>query len=455
MRKLLALALLLSTPWPAFSAGPPLTLDEALALAAQRSTDLEIARATRDSAGLELYRSYSGVLPRLDLTGSFGRRYYAGQRTLQPILDPSSPGYGGFEIVAGPSQEFEDYQLGLTLRWTIFDGFGSWNRIAAARASARAAERTFDEVTLSTAFEVTRRFYDLVKQQRIFEVRKEAAARSAELVARADALFAAGRGSKADTYSARVNATSDLIAVESQRAAVTRASSELAQAIGQGADADLAVVPPATLAGPGLPETGEPPPFDVLLERARKARPMLMARESLVAAADLQAPQAWATFWPTFAVEGTYFRQSTELTGSFGVIGPLSHQNTGAARATLTWNLFQGRESLAAVQRAAVEARRARADAAQREQVVSGEIARARQSTVTFARAAALAQESLKAAEMGLQLARDRLEAGVAGQLEVRDATVKLAEAKLNLVSALVDHAVARTDLNRAVGGSL
>jgi outer membrane protein TolC len=102
-----------------------------------------------------------------------------------------------------------------------------------------------------------------------------------------------------------------------------------------------------------------------------------------------------------------------------------------------------------------VQARSARFDAAQAERQVSAEITRARTAVVFLSRAASLAQDALRSAEQGLALARERLEAGVASQLEVRDATQKLAEAQLALTSALVDHAVARADLNRAVGGSL
>jgi outer membrane protein TolC len=98
---------------------------------------------------------------------------------------------------------------------------------------------------------------------------------------------------------------------------------------------------------------------------------------------------------------------------------------------------------------------RAQVDLSQAEQLVSSEVARGRAQVVALARSARLAQDALGAAEEGLKLARERLDAGAASQLEVRDAALKLAEAKLALVSAVVDHAVARADLNRALGGTL
>jgi outer membrane protein TolC len=67
----------------------------------------------------------------------------------------------------------------------------------------------------------------------------------------------------------------------------------------------------------------------------------------------------------------------------------------------------------------------------------------------------ALSAENLAAAEQGAALARQRLEAGLASQLEVRDASLKLTLAELSLVQARIDHAVAVADLARAAGGAL
>jgi outer membrane protein TolC len=82
-------------------------------------------------------------------------------------------------------------------------------------------------------------------------------------------------------------------------------------------------------------------------------------------------------------------------------------------------------------------------------------VAVAREQVAALVDSAAIVQDNLKAAEAALRFARERLEAGVGSQLEVRDAMVKLAEAKLAWVSTVVDLVVARADLNRAVGGSL
>ena len=80
-------------------------------------------------------------------------------------------------------------------------------------------------------------------------------------MARADALFTAGRAPKADTLSARVNLQNDRIAVEGQRVRVAQARSALAQVLGRADPRGVSVVAPASVDGPGLP-AGEPPPLD-------------------------------------------------------------------------------------------------------------------------------------------------------------------------------------------------
>ena len=69
------------------------------------------------------------------------------------------------------------------------------------------------------------------------------------------------------------------------------------------------------------------------------------------------------------------------------------------------------------------------------------------------ARGAARVASQLEAnAAMGLKLARARQEVGVGTQLEVRDAELKVTQAKLSRLGALVDSREAEAALRRAVG---
>jgi outer membrane protein TolC len=120
-----------------------------------------------------------------------------------------------------------------------------------------------------------------------------------------------------------------------------------------------------------------------------------------------------------------------------------------------SWNLFEGRRTMATVQRAESQARRARASEELAALRVAKEISDARSVASSRATQVGLAADNLSTAQQALALARDRLDAGLATQLEVREASLNLTRAELSLVEARIDHAVAIADLARASGGPL
>lgn len=440
------LALLAAAPLAA-AAEPPLTLDEALARASRQSHDLAIARADAGLAGADALASWQGLLPRLDLTGAAGHQFFGASDKLQFDSTTST-------LVPAGASDYAAYSLDLRLVQPLVD-VAAWQRRAQALAARRAAERSYDEASLTVAFEVTRRFYEVVSATRSLAVLEKAARRSEELVERADALFAAGRAQKADTFTARVNLGNDRIAVEQARTRLVLARADLATALGMPGDAALEVVAPAGLDG-AAPAGGEPPPLDQLLATARSRRPSVAAAAAQVEAADAGVSVAGAGYLPTLSAQATYGRSSTDvLVGGDGVLADPTRAYSASVGVVLSWNLFQGRATEAAAQRARVSADRTRATAARTLDGVARELTAARRAVVAQARQVALATDNLAAADQGLALARQRLEAGLASQLEVRDATLKLTQAELSLVQARIDHAVATADLNRAVGGAL
>lgn len=442
----------------ATAAAPPLSLDDALGEASRRSPELALARAHAAEAGVERFASYAGVLPRLDVTARFGHNF-AGERTLVTAfptsIDPVT-GQPVFEqsAVAIPATDSADYSVEATAQLLLFDGGRNWRTIERARVLERAAGRNVDEASLAVSFDVTLRFYEAIKAQESLRVLEEAAARSEELLRRSEALFEAGRAGRLDVLAARGNLGTDRIAVERARARLDQARAELARSIGHESSGELVLKTPEWLQGP-LTASEEPPTEVALLARARADRPLLASHRENVRASQLGESIAAGAWFPSVSGKAGYTRQGPNLSGQSGVYGPLARQYTATAQLVASWNLFDGRQTLASVERAAVATRVAHAEADRASQQVAAEIARARASVVALARAARVAAENVGAAEQGVAVARDRLEAGAASQLEVRDASLKLTEGRLSLLEARIDEVVARADLNRAVGGSL
>jgi outer membrane protein TolC len=426
-----------------------LSLDEALGLAAQANADLLSARADAAASRADRGEALSRVLPQLGMTSSWGRNFVGASqvRTL-------SLGGVTFPVGGGPASDTAAYAFDLQLSQILFD----WQHFQAtgqAGWSARAADRRQEEAALAVAFTVTQRFYDVVEQERSLQVLEKSRLRSKELVDRADALFAAGRAPRSDTYAARVSLQTDRINVEAQRIRVTQARTALARALGRSDLAAVAVVAPAVLDAPPPLLFGEPPALEVLLARARERRPSLAARAAQVEAARAGVSAARGEYLPSVSAQATYARGGQDLNGREGIYGDPTRAYSATAQLVLSWGLFQGLGTVARVRRA--EAALAGARAAERgaREALSEEVANARAAVVALAKAVALAVENLSVAREALKLATQRFVAGLASQLEERDASLKLSQAELTLLQTRIDHAVALADLARAVGGAL
>jgi outer membrane protein len=428
---------------PAARAAPALTLDQALELAARHNADLLSAGADADSARADVSTARSGILPRLDLDTSVGHTYWGAS---------SAVSLGGGLEFPEPAGDAGAYALGLQATQTLLD-LGRFRAVEQARHGARATERQHDEVALSVAFLVTQRFYDLVKQERALTVLEQTAGRSQELVGRADALYVAGRSPKSDTYGSRVNLANDRIAAEAQRPRVVQARTALALAVGSADPEALEVVAPPEL--DASPAAAEPPPLEALLALARERRPALLAGSARLEAARTAIEVARAGYLPSVALQGTYARSSTKLGGRDGAWGDPSRAYTATGQVVVSWNLFQGFATDADVRRAQAGMARSQASVQRDDQTVAQEVVNARAAVVALARQEALAAENLQVARDALRLATERFNAGLATQLEERDANLKLSQAELTLLDTRIDHAVARADLARAVGGTI
>jgi outer membrane protein len=431
----------------------PITLDEALAAAGRSNVDLKLAGTDRSLVGVEEYASWAGVLPRLDLAASFGNVYTAPSVQNIPVISLSNQTINyEYSLQSVPANDVEAYSLGLILKVPIFDGMRNWATIARAKALLRAADQTYDEASLNVAFDVTKRFYEVVRAERSLKVLQDAVQRSEILVRRTDALYEAGRAPRSETWAARVTLGNDRISAEQQLARVSDARVALSIALGRGADPELRVVPPVNLDRVAFQE---PPAQAALVDLARRKRPLLNADEQKVQAAAQEIRSAQAGYYPNVSAQASYNRQGPYIAGTQGVYGDPTGQYVANFAVVLNWNLFEGRVTSANVQRANLNEERARLVSEQNLLNVSGEIARSSMGYRTLSASTLLAEDNYKSARENLQLAERRYDAGAGTQVEVRDALLNFTRAELTLLTTRIDAIIARADLNRAVGGAL
>ena len=320
------------------------------------------------------------------------------------------------------------------------DIVGTLHSLDAARARTRAASETLKGAGHDALREAAQGYYDLVEAHARVEIAARSRDYARDLVAFTSDREQAGVGLRTDTLRAEALLERAKGHVSEAEGLVARASAHLAEILLL--PEDTLLVPNASLAVVQMvdPDT----PFEVLLERARKTRPDLVAARALAEARGAEKDGAEDAWWTPHLKLGA-------AVGAFG-INPGNLEDQQDYYAALEWTWGPG---LVARQRAAAS----RLDAAriallQRERKAAREILDARARIRAGDRAFQVAGVELAKTGEALRLARSRFEAGDGPILDVLDLERDLAAAAERRVVALLDLNRAHYDLFHAVGAS-
>ncbi|MDP1824461.1 MAG: TolC family protein [Archangium sp.] len=425
-------------------AATPITLEE-VREASRQSLDAIRARLDVQRAESQVKTARSAILPQVSMNFGIGLSFIGPQRQLISYKDPDS---GNFV------QQFQDtnnslvrgnFQLGLQVNQLLYDGARWWTQMARSGDQEEAARGQLAEQQLSSELEATRRFFELLKAQLALKVLEESVKRSAEQVARAKALYEAGRGQRSAVYDASTNLGNDEIGVVRQRQRIVQTRLALLQWLGR-EDADVEAVPPGDLAEVRAPyEPGH------AVAQARSLRPLFKSLGAQVRAAELGITVARADYFPRIVASASYSRNSPTADPFF--TDP-TRQNNLSAGVNLSWDLFNGFAHVANEDRARIELTQAQAQQRQSVLDLESEIRRAVDAHKTEVEVLAISERNLAQAQEQASLETERFSAGAGSSLEVRNAQIKYTQAQLSVLQGRADVATAKAALERAVGGS-
>jgi len=412
-------------------AAAPMTADEAVAIALQKSGDIVRADASVLNARSGLWGAYSFVMPSVTLQGSRGGDNTRDSRGFQAFGSAPIPNF---------SKDFVGYNgsWGLTGSWAILDP----SRIvglSSARAGMKAAE--------------------LGNKSSRADVRLAAKlARDDER--RVRALFEVGSVSKSDLLKAQVRtASAQLDSTLADHDVVTTRrllAAQLGIQEGQLGEID------STLSNehPTLDPTG-------VLEEARKNRPDIQAAEASMKSAELALRSAhWARL-PSVILQGAYTPNSVTSSnftrGVFDVTNgaflgeahtDLSSKTKDDVRGSiaLTMPIFDGfaTDSRVAAARGQLLNAKETHDALLRN--LEAEVHQVLLSYQEATERESLARRAMESAYENMNLVQQKYNVGSATILDLIDAQVQLQRSASELVSALADIKVAEAAVDRVRG---
>lgn len=389
---------------------------------------VEIAGLRTDESRARVTQARSGLLPNVSLGGSWANR------TVNPrAVGFSFPGVpdliGPFDVVDGRVQ----------LQQTLFD-FSNLKRVGAAKAQVNASVAEGSATVETSAQNVAIAYARASRAQAVVSARTADSALAAELVRLAIAQQQAGVSASIDVTRARVQLSESagrLILASSQ---LERAKIDLARTLGidPATSVELADTLNETLGAADVP-AGR----DASVAKAVEMRPDLAAEVARGHAARTAASAISAERLPRLAVAADYGLSGNQASDAVTTRG-LSVQ--------LSWPILDGlrREGRQAEQQAV--ARESDVRAKDLRQQVTADVDGALLDLRSAAAQQMITRERLRLAADEVAQARQRFEAGVAGNIEVINAQGSLVRAREADIDARFAALLARIALARSVG---
>ena len=425
---------------PASAQQPPvisLTLGDAARLAARQSALARGARLRADEADARVRQRKADLLPNVS---SYVQE--AGRTFNTSTLGIDFPTPPGQRPVFDPKGQVEGPINTLDVRGRVQQNlldFGALGRVRSAQAAARSTSADADATAEQAATIATNAYVRAMRADADLHARQADTVLATELLGIARAQLQAGTGVGLDVTRARAQLAATRASLIASRTARDHAHLDLLRSLALPVGSDIALADSLT----GVIGADSVADEATLVAQALHNRPDILAEEQRVRAAQQGLSAIKAERLPTLG-----------LVADDGVIG----KNGAKMLNTYTWGLqvtlpiFDGfrREGRIQEQRSVVK----EAEIRQRdlEQQAQADVRGALLDLAGAREQLDAARERLRFAEQEVSQARDRFNAGVAGNADVVNASLALTASRTLVNDAETAYQLARVSLARATG---
>ncbi|HKZ21702.1 MAG TPA: TolC family protein, partial [candidate division Zixibacteria bacterium] len=402
----------------------PLTIEEAIQIALKNNSTLksseELYKASKSSA----FGAWSNFLPRADLNSRWSKFY-----DLQTYV-------GSTGILVSPKY---NYDFGISVSQTIFDGGFSWFNLGYRRALQRSSENSYKQTKQETIVAVKIASFGLLKAETLLEVQQDVIKRAQQQLDIAKARYDLGSASLSDYLKAKVlisNAKLDLVNAKN---AVEIARATLNTVLG------INVAAPTT-----IDAKLEYQKFEVNFENSLKTalsnHPLIEQSKADLDASEAQLMSAWSQHLPSLSLFYSYSWSEPKIPRNWPDV------DSRIFGLRISFNIFSGFQIQSDINAAKHSKRAADERLAQQKKGLELDIRTTYLNVQSAEEKISVTQEAAKSAEEDLNLTQEKYNLGAASTLELLDAQVSYRTAKTNEVNALFDYTVAVSELEKALG---
>ncbi len=415
-----------------------LTLDDCVHLALKNNFDLKLARIDNRVAERTHRQSYSNILPSLTLSyGSSqferGPSSYLGNDYIGVV--PSLP--FTYQKTTGRNYFFE-----ARVGQNIFDG-GRWYwNIKKTKIEQEISNYQLLASRQNIVVTVRQLYIDLLKQQKLLQVKKQAVERSEEQLKQVQSMYEVGSAARVDVYRSEVNLGNDRIALLNQQTTVMEARQALNLAMGREPNAPLQIDTTVQFER----RVGE---LEDLVQRALQNNPTLKTYQMSIRSASYNEKLAKSAFLPNLSA---YFFYQRRVPRFKGLYDDLEREYNWYIGLSLSWNLFNGFNDYLNLQKARLNEQYAREQYEYQILNLKSKVSTLYKNLKALEEIIQVNRTNLLSAKEDYRLAQERYRLGSGTLIELRDAQVKLANAEQILVTAEFNAYLTYAELQQALG---
>jgi outer membrane protein TolC len=347
-------------------------------------------------------------------------------------------------------QTVQDFEINLTLNYTVFDFGARAGRIDAAKAQVLAANFAFNDAHRIVIYEVQRAYYNLLNAIGQEDAARASLANAKAVQQAAEDRLANGLSTLPDVLEARSATAQADYSLQAVLGQEEIARGDLATALGNSANIAVNVQPLDQLTIPdSINET-----VDQAIDRALGQRPDLMQQVAQIRTANANVKTARAAYYPalTLGIEpaGQYLfgLQQQDSWAHRAGLG-------GAAALNLRWTVFDGGARKNRVAQAQADVRAAEAQVNASRDAITNQVWAAYSNLNTAFRQRESAIALLQAATQSYQAALESYNYGLRNLLDVTSAQQTLAQARSSDVLARTQVLASFSDLAFRIGDSI
>ena len=413
--------------------------------------DVDLSQALTLSQCIDLALEYSSVIRNARTNVALSELRVRDAKSLY-LPDISVNGRYQFSDQIDFGFDEPNYDASVRGSYTLWDHGQREANLGQAKADAGLSQAQFERMKLNLILDVTRAYYNVLKARKLVEVDEELLKQARDNTARVRALKEHGSLIEADVANAEVSEATSELNLLNDRNALEVALANLPTVLGldPGTQIEVSDDPDydVYIQGRPLPTIGLT--LEEAIQKAFDQRPEIAETQAQIERLNWSLALARLQRWPRLTATYDY---NVFLDDYLREREDFKNYRSWQALATLSFPLFDGGRTQRQVSQLELQQQRELENAASQERAIALEVRQAYLELQRAEKALDIANKRVHSAELNLEVTRARFEFEQAIPLELLDARNNYAQALTARVNAFYDYKIARSQLEKAIGG--